>query len=132
MPQIRQCAGTVTPSRRIAVSATSVVYRTFYPSGRWAGPTLQPNINSFSRSKIIPVHDRIESQNERALRLPPPEWADGEHDQMSLADRLVHHRRLVRQHLAALHDAGQQQVLIARRERHHNARTTGDRRRDSG
>src|SRR5262249_13266773 len=44
---------------------------------------------SLSCIQIVPIHDRVESEAERALRLPSPERANREHDDVAVANLLV-------------------------------------------
>jgi len=56
-----------------------------------------------ARVQVVPVHERVEAQDERTLRLPAPERADGEHHHVALADRRVDDLRTIRQVLGAEH-----------------------------
>src|SRR5262249_19373053 len=57
--------------------------------------------------QIVPVQDRVEAEEERALRLPPPEGTDREHDDVALTERDVHDLSAVRQRLPAREPLGQ-------------------------
>src|ERR1051325_6322196 len=70
--------------------------------------------------EVVPVEDRVEPHRERALGLPPPEGTDGEHHDVTLADRLVNELSTALQRVATLERARQEHVLGLRRELHHH------------
>src|SRR6187401_3623553 len=60
---------------------------------------------SLARVQIVPVHERVEAQDERALTLPAPERPDREHDDVALADGRVDELRTILEILRAEHAA---------------------------
>ena len=72
--------------------------------------------------KVVPVHDGVEAQGERALSLPAPEGPDGEHDDVALSDRRVHDTHAVRQELTVREGARKQHVRGIAREGENHAR----------
>src|SRR5262249_15764876 len=77
---------------------------------------------SLSGVQIVPIHDRVESQAERTLRLPSPERANRKQDDVTVADLLVDGSRAAGQRLTTGKRAGQQQLTGILRELHHDAR----------
>src|SRR5436190_22769597 len=61
--------------------------------------------------EIVPVQDRVEPEEEVALRLPAPERTVREHHNMSLADRRIDRDGAARERVAADEDPGQEQIV---------------------
>src|SRR4051812_40829850 len=62
--------------------------KSFTRSSAWGGISRRI-IRRSARVEIVPIHDRIEAERIGALRLPAPERADREHNDVSLAEALI-------------------------------------------
>ena len=71
------------------------------------------------------MQDRIEAQEVRALRLPPPERTDGERHDVPLAERRIDDLGAAGQRLTADEDTRQQHLAGVRRERQDHPRPGG-------
>src|SRR5689334_15113460 len=75
--------------------------------------------------EIIPIQNRVEAKEVRALRLPPPERTNAEHDDVPVPDLRVHDLRTTRQRLTTSERPRQQHVVRVLRERHDDTWTRG-------
>ena len=73
-------------------------------------PSQKPLAGSAAGVEVVPVHDRVEAQGVGALCLPSPERADGEHHDVTAAERRVHRDRSIRQELAVRERARQKHL----------------------
>src|SRR4051812_36230640 len=73
--------------------------------------------------QIVPVQERVEAERVRALRLPAPERTDREHDDVTLAERMIDRRGGARHRLTSRERAREQQIVGVRRELQHDTRT---------
>src|SRR5687767_13363490 len=60
--------------------------------------------------EIVPVHDGVEPEHVRALRLPAPVRPNGEHDHVPTADGRIDHLRTIDERLAAGERAREEDV----------------------
>src|SRR5439155_22387392 len=106
-----QCKGL---SRRRPISGPAPPSFDPLPSSRVG--RLTPRLRRATRIQIVPVQNRVEREEIRALRLPAPERTGREYDDVCLTERDVDDLRAVRQHLAT-HERARQQ---------HGVRTGGE------
>src|SRR5947208_14877911 len=77
-----QCKGF---GHRRPISGPGAAFFDPLPSSRVG--RLTPRLRRATRIQIVPVQNRVEREEIRALRLPAPERTDREHDDVSLTER---------------------------------------------